>query len=162
MADALSRAAIESIEKGLDFEAIVASQKADLDVQAYRTALSGLQLENIPFGSKGNTILCDIFTGQPRPVVPEGWRRHVFDVIQRLSHPSIWTSRRLIASKFVWHGLNKQVGVWARACILCQPSKVQQHVRAPLQSFWIPSCRFDHIHIDLEGPYHPMRGSPTS
>ena len=158
VADALSRAAVESIHEGIDYEAIAASQATDPEVQAYRTAQSGLQLMDVPFGSKGNTILCDISTGQPRPVVPEGWRRRVFDVIHGLSHPSIRTSRRLIASKFVWHGLNKQVGVWARACIPCQQSKVQQHIRAPLQPFQLPSRRFDHIHIDLVGPLPPSEG----
>ena len=97
----LCRAAIESIQQGIDFEAIAASQTTDLDVQAYHTALSGLQLEDVPFVSKGNTILCDISTGQPRPVVPEEWRRRVFDVIYGLSHPSIRTSRRLIYSNLV-------------------------------------------------------------
>ena len=109
------------------------------------------------FGNKGNPILCHIFTCQPRPVMLEGWRR-VFDIIHGLSHPSIRTSRRLIASKFVWHSLNKQVGVWARACIPCQTSKVQQHIRTLLQSFQIPSHRFDHIYIDLVGPLPPSEG----
>ena len=123
-----------------------------------RTAPPYLQLEDIPFGSKGNTILCNISTGQPRSVVPQGWRRRVFDVIHGSSHFFILTSKRLVTSKFVWHGLNKFVGVWARACIPCQTSKVQQHVRAPLQSFQIPSCHFDHIHIDLVGPLPPFEG----
>ena len=52
VADALSRAAIESIQEGIDFEAIAASQTTDPNVQTYRTALSGLQLEDVPFGNK--------------------------------------------------------------------------------------------------------------
>ena len=82
MTDALSSAVIESIHEDIDFEAIAANQKTDPDVQTYRTALSGLQLEDVPFGSKENTILCNTSTGQPRPVVPEEWRRQVFDVIR--------------------------------------------------------------------------------
>ena len=109
VADALSRAAVESINEGMVFEAMAASQKMSPNVQAYRTALSGLQLEDVPFRSRSNTILCDTSTGQPRPVVPEGWRRQVFDVIHGLSHRSMHTSRSLIASKYVWHALNKQV-----------------------------------------------------
>ena len=110
-ADALSRPAIQSIQGGIDSEAIAASQATDPDVQAFRTALSGLQLEDVPFGSKGNTILCNVSTGQPRPMVPEAWRRRAFAVIHGLFHTSIRTSRRPIASKFVWQGLNKQVGI---------------------------------------------------
>ena len=100
------------------------SQKTDPDIQAYRTALSGLQLEDVRFGSKGNAILCDISTGQPRPVVPEGWRRRVFNVIHGLSHPSICTSRRLLVSKLVWHGLNKQVGFGP------EPASRDKHLRS--------------------------------
>ena len=155
MGDALSRAAIKSIQEGVDFEGIAASQKTDPDIQAYYTALSGLQLEGVPFRSKGNTILCNISTGQPRPMVPKRWRRQVFDVIHGLSHVQytfICTSKRIIASKFVWHGLSKLVRVWAKACIPSQITNVQQHARAPLQSFQIPSRRLHHIHIDLVGP----------
>ena len=90
--------------------------------------------------------------------MPKGWRRWVFDVIHGLPHPSIHTSRRLIASKFVWHILKKQVGVWAKAYISCLTSKVKQHVRALLQSIQISSRHFDHIHIDLVGPLPPSEG----
>ena len=47
VADALSRAAIKSIQEGINFEAISASQTTDPNVQAYRTILFGLQLEDI-------------------------------------------------------------------------------------------------------------------
>ena len=100
--DTLFRAALESILEGICFEAITASQTTDPEVQAYHTALLVLQLEDVLFRSKGNTILCDTSTGQPRPVVPEERRRRVFDVIHGLSHPSIRTSRRLIASMSVF------------------------------------------------------------
>ena len=158
VADALSRATIHLVQEGIDYDAMATSQKEDSEVQAYRTARTSLQLEDDPFGTKGNTILCDISTGQPRPVVPSGWRRRIFDIFHGLSHPSIRATRRLIVSRFVWHGLNKQVGIWARACVPCQTSKVHQHVKAPFQTFHVPSRRFDHIHIDLVGPLSPSEG----
>ena len=127
-------------------------------VGIYRTALTNLQLKDVPFENKGNTILCDTFTGQPKPIVPSGWRRRIFGSLHRLSHPSIPATRRLTASKFVWHGVNKQVGILARACISCQTSKVHQHVKAPFQTFHVPCYRFDHIHIHLVGPLPPSQG----
>ena len=93
VADALSRATIDFVQEGVDYEAMATSQKEDYEVQAYRTALSSLQLEGAPFGSKGNTILCDTSTGQPRPVVPAGWRSRIFDIFHGLSHPSIRTTQ---------------------------------------------------------------------
>ena len=62
MADALSRARIHLVQEGIDYNAMATCQKEDSEVQACRTALS-LQLEDIPFGNKGNTILCDTSTG---------------------------------------------------------------------------------------------------
>lgn len=53
---------------------------------------------------------------------------------------------------FVWHGLRKQVAAWARACISCQASRVERHVRTPLQDFVVPSHRSAYTHVDLVGP----------
>ena len=158
VADALSRATINSLHEGVDYAAMATSQQNDPDVQAYRTAITGLKLQDIEFGPNAVTLLCDTSTGQPRPIVPVGWRRKVFDLVHNLSHPSIRATRQLMADKFVWHGLRKQVGLWAKACIPCQASKVQRHVRAPLQTFQVPHRRFDHIHVDLVGPLPPTNG----
>ena len=62
----------------------------------------------------------------------------------------------------MWHGINKQVGAWAKACIACQTSKVHQHVKAPLSTFKVPSRRFDHINVDLLGSLPPSQGYLTS
>ena len=58
----------------------------------------------------------------------------------------------------MWHGINKQVGAWAKACIACQTYKVHRHVKSPLGIFKVPSRRFDHINIDLVGPLPPYQG----
>ena len=122
--DTLSGAKIESIHEGMVYEAMAAKQKKNPDIQVHRTAISGLRLEDIPIRNKGITILCDTSTGQPRLMVPTKWRERVFDVIYGLPHLSIHSTRKLIASKLVWHGLNKQVGIWAKVCILCQISEL--------------------------------------
>ena len=83
-------------------------------------------------------LLCDVSTGQPRPVVPEVWCRCVFDAIHGLSHPGGKASRKLVAAKFVWHGLKKDVRDWAAACMECQRSKVHRHTKAPLETFEVP------------------------
>jgi cleavage and polyadenylation specificity factor subunit 1 len=161
VADALSRTlihAVNALSPGIDYEAMAATQQDNDEILAYRTAKSGLVLEDVPIGPRNTTLLCDISTGHPRPIVPASWRRHVFDVIHGLSHPSIRTTRILVADKFVWHGLNKQVGHWTKTCVPCQTSKIHRHVRAPLQTFEVPHRRFEHIHVDLVGPLPPSRG----
>ena len=117
---------------------MAAAQQQDAKVQAYHTATSSLKLEDIPFGTQGVVLLCD-------------WRRQVFDLVHGLFHPSVRATRKLISSKFIWNGLQKQVGVCATQGIPCQSSKIQKHIRAPLEKFSVPHRQFDHIHVDLVG-----------
>lgn len=133
-------------------------QTKDLEVQSYRTTRSNLVLQDISFGTNTVSLLCDTSTGNTRPVVPASRRRQVFDLIHGLSHPSIRTTRKIIASKFVWNGMQKHVGDWAKACIPCQNSKIHKHIKTPLQQFGIPHRRFDHIHVDTVGPLPPSNG----
>ena len=95
----------------------------DAEVQAYRTANSNLQLEDVPFRSQGVTPLCDMSTGKARPLVPISWRRQIFDTIHGLSHPSVRATRKLISIKFVWNGLQKQIGFEPNNVLSARPPK---------------------------------------
>lgn len=130
----------------------------DPGIQAYHTAITGLKLEDVTFGPSGTTLLCDTSSGQPRPIVLVGWRHKGFDMVHGLSHPSVRATRQLMSSKFVWHGIRRDVVLWAKACVPCQTSKVHQHIRALLQTFQVPHRHFDHIHVDLVGPLPPSQG----
>ena len=160
VANALSRASVSSIQAELgtlDYIAMAADQQHP-DIQAYRTAISNLQLEDIPIGNSQTKLLCDVSTGTPRPIVPPSWRSTVFHAIHNLSHPSIRTTRKLVASKFVWHGLNKQIGLWTKQCIACQKSKIQRHVKPPVTPNPLTNARFQHINIDIVGPLPSSQG----
>ncbi|XP_008301624.1 uncharacterized protein LOC103373504, partial [Stegastes partitus] len=137
---------------------MAADQLKDLEVQALRTAETSLQLKDVPFHDCGATLLCDISMDKLRPLVPAAWRRHVFDAIHSLSHPGVKASVRLVGSNFVWPGLRKEVKVWASTCMACQRAKVQRHIKGPLDPFQIPERRFEHVHVDLVGPFPPSRG----
>ncbi|MEC9123562.1 MAG: RNase H-like domain-containing protein, partial [Verrucomicrobiota bacterium] len=117
---------------GLDYRAIAQAQQEDPDTQNYRTAITNLRFEDVPFDKGVFTLLCDISTGKARPVIPEPWRKRVFESVHSLSHPGVRTTKRIVASKFVWHGMAKQITEWARTCIKCQRAKVHRHTRAPL------------------------------
>ena len=127
-------------------------------MQAYRTAITSLRLDDVPFANGTFTLLCDMSTSSPRPVVPETWRRLVFDTVHSLSHAGARTMKLLVSCKFVWHGLRKQITEWARSCIPCQLAKVHKHTKAPLSKFELPTRRFDHVHIDLVGPLPELQG----
>lgn len=160
VADALSRNSINAItsQVGIDYTAMALAQKDDEEMKDYRTAISGLRLEDVNFGTAGETLLCDVSTGDPRPIVPVSWRRKAFEAVHNLSHPSVRATRTLMARKFMWHGMNKQVSSWAKNCIACQAGKIHRHTKAPLSVFKVPEKRFDHINVDLVGPLPPSRG----
>lgn len=120
MADCLSRAHISPVHLGIDYAAMATDQLTDSDLQAFRTAVTGLRLEDVAFHDSGAMLLCDVSTGQPRPMVPTDWRHRVFDSIHVLSHPGVRASVKLVGAKFVWPGLRKDVKRWAASCVACQ------------------------------------------
>ena len=158
VADALSRCVINEVQEGIDYQEMSKFQEKDDGIQRLRSSSTGLRLEFVKFGTNGLTLLCDISNGQARPLVPSQWRRKVFESIHNLSHPSIRTTRKLIAGKFVWEGLNKDIGRWAKSCVACQKAKIHSHVKAPVQLMDVPSRRFDHIHVDIVGPLPSSQG----
>jgi cleavage and polyadenylation specificity factor subunit 1 len=164
-ADCLSRAPLQTssiscdaVNLGLDLAALSAAQSTSEDVRAYRTAVTSLHVRSVPFPDAGVSLLCDTSQGHPRPIIPPGFRRHIFDLIHGLSHPGTRTTRTLISSRFVWHRMNADVNRWCRECIPCQTSKVHRHARAPVESIPIPSRRFTHVHVDLVGPLPSSAG----
>ena len=122
---------------------MIAAQRADASITAVPTATTGLVIRDIPLDHHGNSISCDISSGRPRPLVPDTWQRTVFDDVHDLSHPSIRATKQLVAATFVWPGLRKQVGIWAKTCLRCQAAKVHRHI--------------DHIHVDIVGPLPPSQ-----
>ena len=144
VADCLSRA----VQLGVDYTRMAADQVTDPSVQALKGADVGLRLEDVVFSNAGATLLCSVSTGLPCPVVPTSWRRSVFEAVHNLSHPGGKPSVRMVAAKFVWRGLKKDVRAWAGTCVACQRAKVHRHMKAPLERFLVPD-RFDHVNIDL-------------
>ena len=160
VADTLSRDGISAIKAplhGVDYEAMAAAQLTDDGIANMRSVPTGLVVREIPLNTNGPSIYCDVSTGRPRPLVPDTWQRTVFDAVHGLSHPSIRTTRKMIAEKFVWRGLNKKVGAWAKSCLRCQAAKVHRHTASPVADFAPTTRRFDHVHVDLVGPLPPSQ-----
>ena len=158
VADCLSRAVVGAVQQDLDYSRMAVDQAADPSIQALKSSDTGLSLEEVLFSDAGATLLCDVSTGQPRPVVPANWRRPVFDAVHGLSHSGRKPSSRLVSGKFVWHGLKRDVRAWVDTCTACQRAKVHRHVKAPLVRFSVPERRFDHVNVDLVGPLPPSHG----
>ncbi|BHF74562.1 hypothetical protein SprV_0501764800 [Sparganum proliferum] len=158
VADMLSRPSLSSLQlsHGIDLCAMAAEQQrvgcpGDESV-------SGLQLKDVPLTTGSGTILCDVSTPFHRPFVPASMRRAVFQTLHGLSHPGIRASQKLLAERFVWPGMNKDVKAWARSCLSCQRNKVQRHNKSPPGTFPSPDARFSHVHLDVVGPLPPSNG----
>ena len=71
--------------------------------------------------------------------------------LQRPSRPfSSWLrgSCRQLTSRYLWPGMNKDIGF----CLDYQRTKVARHVHPPVRCINVPSRCFFHIHVDLIGP----------
>ena len=159
VADALSRVEINSVHLSIDYNALGVAQLKDPETTDYRTAITSLRWKDVPFGDEGHTLLCDMSTGRPRPLVPKELRRKVFDTIHGLSHPSGRSTAKLMAQKFIWHGINRDARNWSRCCIPCQTSKVTRHTESGIGEFPQPKRRFGHLHVDIVGPLPPSEGA---
>ena len=129
---------------------LAADQATSDEIHAYRTAITGLKLEDVLF--QDYTVLCDISTGYIRPIISREWRRCIFDIIHGLSHAGNHPTLRAILRRFVWHKMKTDVRNWRRTCHPCQSSIVQRHVHAPLQPRTLPDQCFGSLHVDIVGP----------
>nr|VZH97861.1 unnamed protein product [Spirometra erinaceieuropaei] len=151
--DMLSRPSLSSLQisNGIDLCAMAAEQQrvgcpGDESV-------SGLQLKDVPLTTGSGTILRDVPTTFHRPFVPASMCRAVFQTLYGLSHPGIRTSQKLLAERFVWPGMNKDVKAWDRLCLNCQ-----RHNKSSPGTFPSPDARFSHVHLDVVGPLPPSNG----
>nr|VZI14759.1 unnamed protein product [Spirometra erinaceieuropaei] len=158
VADMLSRPSLSSLQllHGIDLCAMAAEQQrvgcpGDESV-------GGLLLKDVPLITGSGTILCDVSTPFHRSFVPASMRRAVFQTLHGLSHPGIRAPQKLLAERFVWPGMKKDVKAWARSCLSCQLNNLQRHKKSPPGTFPSPDARFSHVHLDVVGPLPPSSG----
>ncbi|XP_026695294.2 uncharacterized protein LOC113475388 [Ciona intestinalis] len=157
IADCLSRPEINAIFTDcasiVDYESMANAQSNDESVQSLRQSPeSSLCIEARTLPVSHVTLLGDVSTGTFRPIVPESFRREIFNHFHSLSHPGIRASQRLIAERFVWKGMNANIRDYSKACLSCQQSKVGRHTFSSIQTISVPSQRFHSVHIDIAGP----------
>ncbi|KAK3879477.1 hypothetical protein Pcinc_015936 [Petrolisthes cinctipes] len=148
VADALSRIEIDVVRLGLDYNYLAKEQQEDPETTAARTAIMALQWKDVPLGNSNISIFCDVSTGRPRPWIPSSLRRHVFNLVHGLSHPTRQATTRLLTQRFVWHKISCDTGNLVRSCVPCQKSKVHRHTETGPGAFHQPQRRFAHIHVN--------------
>ena len=100
---------------GIDFTAMAVAQQTDLELLEMLQSSLALNLTLILLSTGDTSLICDTSTAEPRSFVLASFRRAVFDSLHLLSHPGIKASQKLITSRFVWPGINKDVRQWAQS-----------------------------------------------
>ncbi|XP_064081976.1 uncharacterized protein LOC135198336 [Macrobrachium nipponense] len=136
VADALSRIEINAVHLRTDYEGLTWEQAADPVTAAYRTALTSLKWEDVPFGPSGKMLLCDTSTGLPLGLDDDAPP----DGEVRLAQNSEGLSR---------------VGQELR------PVLIKQN-KPPTESAWGSSLSRNedsHIRVEVVGPLPPSKGA---
>ncbi len=158
VADALSR--IESLSETfpLSYMEIADSQDKDEELKKIiKSSTSGLRFKPTPIDGTNRFIFTDISTGRQRVYLPPKHRYDAFFSVHRWSHPGPKATAKMVANRFVWKGMQKDCNNWAKACQACQKSKITRHTRSPLGHFE-EAQRFEHVHMDIIGPFPPSQG----
>ena len=100
----------------------MANEQAQADHPRAKDFLEFL-FKDVPLPDRDGTILCEVSTGVNHLFIPEKLQQ-VFDALYCILHPSTHATQKLIATRFVWPNINKDICVWARSCLDCQQAKV--------------------------------------
>jgi transposase InsO family protein len=141
--------AVRATPAAVDYAALAAHQAACPLTQRAASSTS-LQIEKRVVG--GVELLCDVSRGGVRPLVPLVDRPAVFAAFHGLAHAGTRATKRLIAARVMWRGLNSDVAAWVKNCQQCERAKAATQHTAAVQPIAIPARRFTHIHVDIVGP----------
>ena len=67
---------------------------------------------------------------------------------------------KLVLSLFCWPRMATEIQSFARQCLFCQRGKISTHVHLSPEAIPVPTCCFEHLHVDLVGPL-PSSGGFT-
>ena len=90
--------------------------------------------------------------------MPEACQKSIFDAIHNLAHPSRRSTLAIIAKKYVWPRMRSEVLRWSRQCESCAVSKVAVHTKPQVLPIPVPTTSFDHVHLDIVGPFPSDQG----
>ena len=109
--------------------------------------------------SDSNLILhVDTSKGHPRPIIPPSMQDQLIWHYHCLSHAGIKATQKLLQQRYVFSRMNARIRDLVKSCISCQRAKVGRHVISPLTSIAMPTERFNHIQVDICGPFPPSQG----
>lgn len=152
VADTLSRIETITCPTSIDFEQLADAQLTDEYLQfTVNNSDSNITLRKIHLPYCNKLIYCLVDNGQIRPYLTSNFRKIAFDSVHGMSHPGIRVTRKMVAQKYFWPGMNRDVNNWARTCLQCQRAKISRHTVSNLGEYATVN-RFEHIHVDIVGP----------
>ena len=91
-------------------------------------------------------VLCDNKGRHPRPVIPLGHHRQVFDAFHGMAHPGAKATRRIMNQRVVWTCMSKDLTEWVKDCQACS------RATATMQPILVLQQRFSLIQVNIVGP----------
>ena len=139
--DALSRPTVSFIDNTstINYKDLSTDQALDTEFTRLRHSKSSTMNFKLLKSFDNNLIWCDVSTGHIGPYVTEKFRKRVFSNLHGLGHPSHRTMKRLINTRFVWHGMNIGIAKCCRSCKGCQTAKISRHNKPVFGKFDEPT-----------------------
>ncbi|KMQ90168.1 pol polyprotein [Lasius niger] len=132
-------------------EELYEEQRKDEELKAPIKKGTTLSLKKLSLDNGDKTIYYDV-SDQIRIYVPATLRKRIVNTTHNLSHSSTRATKKMIAQRFVWPNMQKDVNKWVKTCLPCQRSKIRRHnVRIP-EHIQVPSDCFHHVYMDIVGP----------
>ena len=99
-----------------------------------------LDMISVPF--LPSSVLYDVSSSSPHPLVPVVLHQMLFHTLHKISHPCVLASGHHVFSQFVWPGLSQDAGFWACSCLGCQQSKIQTKIKSLVPRIPVPNQRW--------------------
>jgi transposase InsO family protein len=151
VADALSRIEEITFPSAINYSELSKDQEQSTELLHIMQNNKKLTFKKICLPGTNTKIVCETSFNKIRPYLPLQYRQLAFNAVHGLSHPGFRSTKKMIADRFFWPSMNKNISTWTKACVPCQKSKIHRHTVSPLAEF-PQTDRFEHIHIDIIGP----------
>ncbi|KAF2896817.1 hypothetical protein ILUMI_09356 [Ignelater luminosus] len=113
--------------KALDYDLVADAQIEDTELENFlQSDKSSLEFKKHRLPS-GKFLWCDISTTNICPFIPSSYQMSIFHQVNGLAHPGIKATVKLIAARYIWPDMNKDIRKWTRAC---EKNKINRHTKS--------------------------------
>ncbi|XP_058123276.1 uncharacterized protein LOC131285240 [Anopheles ziemanni] len=149
------------VTPSIDFERLADEQTRDPELIAIlnQKSPSDLSLQKTPIPGSTKALYADCPGGIIRPYITKSFRQQLLHAVHDLSHPGARATVRLMTERFFWVDIKKKTREFVRNCLACQRAKVSRLTKSPLTPYPSTQDRFNHIYVDIIGPFPVSNGN---